>query len=76
MKEPQQTRSDLAGLQREAYLPKLHQEFDLNGHRWVVSFVNYGQMRFSALWLGKSKAKGNVTLDVHSTKTSTQSTIK
>ena len=76
MKEPQQTRSKLAGLERETYLPELQQEFDFNGQRWVVSFVNSGQMRFSALWLGKSKAKENITLDVHSTKTITQSKIK
>jgi len=76
MKEPQQTRSELAGFEKEMVLPKLHQEFNLNGQRWVVSFINHGQMRFSALWLGKVKAKGNVTLDVHSTQTKTQSKIK
>ena len=69
-------RSTLPKLKRESYLPKIHDEFDLNGQKWVVSFVNRGQMRFSALWLGKSKAKGNITLDVHSTKTTTQSKIK
>ena len=76
MKEPQQTRSTIMGLEREAALPKINQEFELNGQRWVVSYLNHGQMRFSALWLGKVKAKGNVTLDVHSTQTKTQSKIK
>ncbi len=76
MMEKNEKRNELMSRQREAYLPNLHTEFELNGHRWVVSYVNYGQMRFSALWLGKSKAKENVTLDVHSTATKTQSKIK
>ncbi|HBF43960.1 MAG TPA: hypothetical protein DDW42_10125 [Desulfobacteraceae bacterium] len=76
MMEKNEKRSLLMGHQRETYLPKIHQEFELNGQRWVVSYLNHGQMRFTALWLGKVKAKGNVTLDVHSTKTKTQSKIK
>lgn len=76
MDKPQQTRSKLVGFERDIALPELHQEFELNGQKWVVSFVNSGQMRFSALWLGKVKPKGNVTLDVHSTTTKTQSKIK
>lgn len=60
-------------LRRELHLPKVNQEFTLNGHRWRVSFVNTGKMRFTAVWLGPVP---NVTLDVQSSNSQSQSTVK
>lgn len=60
-------------LRRELHLPKVNQEFTLNGHRWRVSFVNTGKMRFTALWLGPVP---NITLDVQSTTSKATSIIK
>jgi hypothetical protein len=74
--EANNTRSRLVALERELALPPLHQEFNLNGQKWVVSFVNQGQMRFSALWLGKVKKEENVTLNVQSTSVQPKSIIK
>jgi hypothetical protein len=52
---------------KENALPSLGTEFELNGCLWQVTYLNFGNMRFSAEYKGKIPEEGgSVTLNIQS----------